>query len=806
MMVILSLVLSGCDGVPLTAQDGLENAFTQRVVNNTAIVNQMYSAGLIDATTKDNIIAQMDDVKERIINKLASQDEGQVLEAVKIMAPAIVDWGLVQWTGGYDCGDGNHTDPNCCEVNASQHFITNNGTASGAIASNMRVNKQGATIQPIEIVDDASAKLIMERMNYPIYVISPGTDIDTVSAFLDEYTEGNVAKDGFLQNSGNFFKPLTDDSGNPVTLLDPDNKENQIIQYSTSDTPYVDSETNKVIKALNIGKFGLDGNYSDKNEPGKDLVITQHSKYKNMVIRFREFNAEVFNEKIIGQLGLGEGKYVVVPTNDGGRIYLMQYPVGYVDGFTLTDTKDGYKANILKSKLEVNLMTKKLYKVSDAENKLSYTQIGQITGTNNPGTGTSTINAAKEVEIDDTDSYLNLSLGSPETSSFIIYGETGVSTDQNSDAWNLEFGEKGVKASIPRIVLRDYLELSFAPGVSNAAGSTYEKFAVYGRKIRILNFEGALTAPVARFCGKDGVLNESSSELYISDLGDIPSLDTDTPYIKRLPGTVSEGVSTEADENNLKTRIASLDYYDTEKIDNMEYIIRDSIKCSLYFPSTNVGAKDYNLTDSRPLFYCMLVTKNYLESGLINWITSEDANNSTAWWNQWLKDHKFTYQIGSDEVLSYLKNNYTYELGQAGFVILDLDTIGKLQQELNEDANLARSQNMRSFFKVLGYCLMGYSFVLMLCWVADTSVDMGFNLLQKVTFGRLVAVAGDEELKGSTENNHVSYIGFQAVCSSAIKIAIIGIILIFLDIVSITIFLSETLGLIAQSIGKLIGG
>ena len=806
--ISIAIVASACSGgsIPLTAQDSLAEAFTNRVNANVAIVNNLYNAGLINEITKNAINEKIDNIRKNIISKLNSGVTDDVIDAMEAIGPAIVDWGGVEPTGACDGVD--HVGPDCCDEQINRNFITEVDLMENNIPDFARLETSGAIIQPLEIVDSASADTMMETLQYPIYVLNKNVKLDEVTAFLNEYAGEDLVEDEFLQKSGNYFSELKDENGEPVTLLDPDDKSNQIVQHSVSNvSTYVDAEnkvTGNFSKSDYTDKIGIESGYSSTNTPGEDMVITQHSRFDVMTIRFREFNTNVYN-KIVNTLGLGEEKYLVVSTESGGRIYLLQYPVGYISGFEMNDEKNGYEATIAKSQLEVNLKTQKIYKVSGSDKKLNYTEIGSMTGSGSTTGGNSGVSASKETETNADDAYISLSLGSPDTSSFVVYGETGVDDAPDSGAWNLTFGEKGVRATIPRIVLRDYLEVSYSPGVSAGTSGT-ETFAVYGRKLRVLNFEASLNTPVAKYCGIDGVVDSTDTELYINDLGDIDALKNSPPYVKYIPNSVAEGISTENDENALKTKLSSDGDYDSSKIENLETIARDKIKCSTSFPSNDIGSRDVSLNDSKPLFYGLVVRKNYLESGLLNWVTSESTTESTAWWNSWLKEHNYTYQIGSDEVLAYLKENYTYALSQQGYIILNLDTLSKLQAEMQNEANLDKTHTLRTFFKILGYSLVSYSFILMMCWVVDTSTDFGINLLEIASFGKLVAISGTEELAGlNTKNSKTSFVNFQNMCMASLKILFIGVLLIFLDIVSIVLLLSQTLGRIGQYIGTLIG-
>lgn len=798
-VMVCTLPLSGCDGfeIPVGATNGIESALALRLTANTNIAIELYKSGLINETAYNALLDTINNKYNSIVKKLgegSSSDEKE--QALSLLAQGIVDWRLVKPLKDTDCTKG-HTSANCCPAACRDNFIFNAFDGHLDILNKYAlVDESDSTINPIELIDPATAETLQQTLNYPIYVLNPSevTDLAQVNEFLnspEHFNEDGTVTEAFLANADKFFVELEDPDGNTVTLLDPDDEDSQIISISSSPTiTWVDDDSQLVTAGVKLEeKDSLQGGASTINEPGIDLVIYQRNTFPVMRVRFREFNQAAF-ENIRNQLGLGEQKYLVVTNEAGGRIYLLQYPVGYLNGFGLSEDGQKYEADIAKSNLEINLKTGKIYKVDISVNV-------DLTDSN--------AMIARETEVEATEPYISLNGGQLDTSSFVIYGETGVSDDPTDGAWNLKFGGKRVEASIPRIVLRDYLEISYSPGVV-----ANETFVAYGRKVRILNFTGPLNQTVAKLCGTDGTVAENAMTFDINDFADYKALNgsggANLPYVKYIPSSTTEGVSTEDEETAFCEELSTLSDYNVTKVETLRSIARDSIQCGMSFPGAIVAKTDYNLKDAKPLMYGLIISKNYSESGLINWVASESQTESTYWWNSWLKSNDFAYQIGNQNLLNYLKENYTYELGQAGYIMLDLDTLSKLQEELDAEAQAGQTHTLRTFFKVLGYVLVGYAFILMMCWVADTSVDLGLNLTQKVSFGRLVAVAGDEELKGSEENNHVSYVGFQSMLLSCFKIIVIGLLLILVDIVSIVSFLTQTLGRIAVSIGEMIGG
>ena len=248
----------------------------------------------------------------------------------------------------------------------------------------------------------------------------------------------------------------------------------------------------------------------------------------------------------------------------------------------------------------------------------------------------------------------------------------------------------------------------------------------------------------------------------------------------------------------------------------------DHIDCTAEFPGTPLNTLDLDVSpvdssgnpihtvyadyaSDRPLFYAMVVARGLGENGLVSYITSDADKASTSWWNKWLEDHGFSYRIDSDATLEFLKDNYAFELNEAGIVVIDLETVSKIQQEFKEQEKLDTSHTIRTWFKIIGFVLVGYATLMMLTWALDTNVDMGINSLEKITFGKYVAVADDKEIP-QTGDLKVHYVGFQGICVAAFVIASVGILLVLVDIVSIVLALIHSIGRLASYISTLISG
>ena len=251
-----------------------------------------------------------------------------------------------------------------------------------------------------------------------------------------------------------------------------------------------------------------------------------------------------------------------------------------------------------------------------------------------------------------------------------------------------------------------------------------------------------------------------------------------------------------------------------DKLENLTELTVDKIKCTLEFPGTNaesattkycIGEVDtidlYN--NDKPLFYAVTTCKSFGESGLVKWIADTSDTNSFSWWAKWLSNHGYEYakKFAEQVISEYLHKNYTYELSEVGVVVINLETVNKIQHEMDIEDSQKTSALIRTVFKILGYLITSYGFLLLMCWAVDVNADLGFNLLEKASFKHMIAVSDASEIPRSKDES-VKYIDFQGILVTALIMIAVGLLLIFLDIVEIVVALIKTFGNIAKSVGS----
>lgn len=879
MIIIISLAgsLSGCTGVSDFIKQDVASALTNRINENISIATKLKENGLLSQGEYDNIVNHLTTLHD---NYKVNED-GEVSDGGdETFLNALVGW----WTPPPDKAKAkklgfcpvNEDGTNTCDEMTEAEFedywnsiiltnsLMNNTQAQMAVPL---FNGTG-TVEPLILVDKELGASINDKFGYEIYVLDSskfsnlvgGQPLDEVFSATDFVETENKFPEAFKK----YFKPATevkeDGTEKTITLLDTSLKENQLVKVTSGVDECVSSTGERKVCNIKNSK-NFEPGY--KNEPGKDMVLNQGEGYPNiMAIRLQEFNKKAA-DKIIETLGSSPDKYIFDASEK--RAYLMEYPVHYVNEIEQSkENTSTYEMGFTESNIGVNLKTGKIIKYDRA--------YGISDGLHG-------------VEIATNDNYLTIGGAESEDemnslggrSSFVIYGDTDDEDDlvviDNKDE------SKQKKAKTARIVLRDYLELTYMPEIVKS-----ENIVALGRKLRIQNFRGSNNTIVAKFYDKAGIELEDSAELFIYDFLDSEKLlKEDKVYfidLDRTPnkeeteeqengeaqnsggeadGEHRENITGESEENKKGTesnqqnkKNSTEDTEDNKeveketeedrtdgggssainsmqasaaKIDRLKKIPTSSINPSLQFPGPyiakvdtdpyNGGKKEEsedtedssdnennteeeklsteevddgnkNITNRLPLFYGMALKSNMFDTALFsNWINNGDESaNSVHWWLKWLKDTGFKYTFNINELEGFLNTNYKLELGENEIIVLDLNVIAKLQEDLTERGKIKQNSLIRTAFIVLGYALVGFSLLLMLAWACDVNLDLGVQVLEKVTFGSWIAIKDEDDLKLNPPQGK-RYVSLWGMITSCLTIAIIGILLIVIDIMSV---------------------
>lgn len=839
-----ALVVTGC-GSSLTTYftSDFPLVLTERGQQNKDIAKRLLDAGFIDLTMYNSLCAQIDDEVNKIKNDciITASDESALSNAaVKTLSAAVsnVNCRAPEFVE-YEDDDGNSELTNTGKFKRTFSKVKkdissiSDASVSYFVASNYVVGQylgsdgtgyglgtwtEKTNVEPINFFggQDDLVETLNERFRADMYVLdadaiaSSGKSIDEVFAAI----KTAVDKDD-ISGVTHFFKKLTDSSGNAVTLMDEDfnlivTSENNT--NSSISEPGYDLVMKQTLYYHSNSDCGWDGTGT-----GNECSDTSHAiamEKPVLSVRFIEFSQDRF-EDLENTINLNSGAYYFDKLNSTQsssgqttRCYVLTYPISVIDKFTLDESTGNVTAEFNDdSGMAVSIQTGKLISYDYDTDETSFKTTCH--------------------EITTSDPYLTMNFDASvgdEKSSLVCDGYR----EYTINVLDKDGNEEPKTIVVPRIILRDYLEATWAPG-----SVTYSETAVvFGRKIRFRTDSTFWTSAdsftfnnktynnntlqyninnkdwCASFIDIDGEEVGSLTKLYITDFCDIDALaigsgNTSNKWEKYTVKHFREaGISASTQDCTAEETEVSPTQ---DKIASTTDVT--SIKVSMGFPSKYIGKVDLNNTSAEvQRFYCVITTKAMFDSALYSdWINSTASKESLTWWNGYLSDHGYNYTIGADEVSSYVQTNYKYELSQQGAIILDLDTISKIQEIYDDEDADSRSSLIRTIFVVLGIFLIAYAMILMLCWIIDTNVDLGFSLTNKVTLGHWIAIQYDEELPSYNNEDHCYVDGKHMLIKCLIMVAV-AIVVIRVDASEIILVLVNTFGKIASYIEDMIRG
>lgn len=758
MLCLLGLMMSGCGELPEDATADLAKAFNERAQENISVVNELANSGFITAVEKEewtksilnnvNSYTDMSNMSEKDIKGLTKGISEIDRHPLMEDKDAAGKFQMVRDDNNKDMGE---------FYNGVKKEVWNKTYLPAIIKQAGYWGSVGcisSSLEAIPIVETGYQDLINKRLKVPIYVLKTQTDINDV--------DNNMGLDGIIE----MVAKATED---------PENIDDGILAnyFQNTGMSLLDlSETTlEVIKET-------ESNGSGSNKLGSDLIINQCG-LDAMHIRLKEFNPDVV-DMLYKVAGSGNGKFIF----SNGKLYLMEYPVYKVSDIDKISDSE-YNIGVAKSDLYISLLTQEVYR---RNSKGQASKIEMVDGYY-------TFKGAKNAE-------------AKSQASFVLWGkadELNLSFNFNGNNLDSLNSLESVDGGYARIVLRDYLEGTFAPDIVSG-----ENVGVFGRKIRINRLRSTdegdsqgclMDEPFAYYVDNNGNKLGELPDIYIDDVADFDSLAGKSPkvsYIQR--GNLNkdnEGVTHIENEDKLKNSLG--------KIDELTWESTNSIGVTGRFPGTKVGKQD-NSGINKHLFYVIPVTSSPFETGLYSkWIASDDSSQSLNWWNTWLSDNNFNYQINVTALEDWLMGNYTFELNQQGIIILDLETIAKIQEDYNEIDDTNYVKNTRTIFVIIGWLLITLSMITIAAWAVDVNIDIGFNLLEKITFGHWVAVKYDDELPPVDYSNR-SYVTLKNVIIRAIIMVLIGIVLITIPVTNIAVKLIEIFGGIADLLSGLFTG
>lgn len=685
--------------------------------------------------------------------------------------------------------------------------------------------------------EDQFLSSLNEALSFTVYVLKPeqdtGLDLDHVIDAIDKVTGGQ-------------------------DIYSIDANEEQLISINEMLGPYFvaacsgeENSKSEAIKLIDTEKYPVFSaskwveDSSGDEVVGHNLILSD-SGVDQIEVQCYDYNPEFID--ILYSIGADKGKFLLIHSEGENRAYLMEYPIYYINGFKYDVNSESrstnlagkdYVADLKESKLSVNILTKELvkYNVDVAGTSTLPWRSSSATEGRHMSNDIQQYLTVGGTYVDPTDnSKIN-------TSSFIVSGIAR----SNLDLADTSVGGGTIRAISARVILRDYLELAFAPDCATDG----ENLTAFGRKMRF-NFDSSNIAPSSQanpegfimtdeqqytfeqtelLVGRDEQLisfvdfkgipikqSNASKEvkLTIKDLADVDALGK-----KASKNTLNVIANrNEAEGTNITTPTVlsggdRLKVTDLEKhsIQGVRYsgstALNDLcvIETTETFPGPLVDKADFeNETIDTQLMYGMAVRSTLVDTALYSgWITSQDPQASMIAWNDFLAENALTYQVDANEVNDYLMGSYISELQEAGVIILDLNVIAKIERDMARDSTTMRNRWIQTSIYVLAWGLIIYAVLLLTAWTFDVNADFGFKLTEKLTLGNWVACADKSELPVRSSST-VQYVTLPRLLMSCFGIAALGVLLLSVSAFNLVYFLIDVFGAFAQKVETIIRG
>lgn len=674
-----------------------------------------------------------------------------------------------------------------------------------------------------------------EMLSFDVYVLKPdqdaGMDLDNVIDAVNKALGGKDVygtEDYDTVNSilGMYFVAACDKNGKSVKLID------------TEKCP-----------VLAPSKQRFSGE-NDGTGVGYNLVLGDNG-VDQIEMQCYDYNKDFLDA--LDALGAHDGKFLLVHGEGVNRAYLMEYPVYCINGFIYDEdipTYAGennkgkeYRVSLLESKISVNIMTKKIVKYDTTESggrtDYCYRQNDAVATHMSDDIAQYLTVGGTYIDPKDNTNY--------STSSFMICGRASARLNLEGLTTNTAASSASGDFQIVsgRIVLRDYLELAFAPDCA----AYDEDITAFGRKLRF-NFDTSNSVPPhsnnaegfklsaaqnSAFPQRDLIVGRDDEIISFVDFNGIPLVQNTASKSVKLTikdladandlsgnGESSENIVTvianrnEAEGENV-TRPSITSSGDRLKVTDLEKRSIQGANATnsdwnviyptMMFPGPYIDKADYNNeTANTQLMYGMTVRSSLTDTALYSgWITSQDPQASMIGWNDFLSANALSYQVDANEVDDYVMGSYISELQEEGIIILDLNVIAKIERDMARDSTTMRNRWIQTSIYVLAWGLIIYAVLLLTAWTFDVNADFGFKLTEKLTLGNWVACADKSELPVRSSST-VQYVTLPRLLMSCFGIAALGVLLLSVSAFNLVYFLIDVFGAFAQKVETIIRG
>ena len=568
-----------------------------------------------------------------------------------------------------------------------------------------------------------------------------------------------ITKENFETQLAKVFSPLKDSSGKDVQWLD-------LTQFDIIQDQILSTDSSIHGKSTQISGL-VQSPTGWKNECGYDVQITNNIGGNNLVVaymRVEELNKAQVEDLIAAAQQNSSDRMLVY----SGNFYLFAYPIATVDSIKLGDNSN-YTID---------------YKV---DNKVLVQFKSQTTVK---------VDGASEQQTQKDGAYISVGDGTKEDFQSFILSSGDLKGQVNLSG---QVGSASDYGNIPVFILRDYLEAQFTPGVLND-GSVQEKLVCYGRlmRLQLSSSSGAqyqLDNPIGYYIDSEHKKIQATGfqDIYINQLADANSLNRQSDNkVLRLPQKL-ETVGQQVQGDSKATQIQQLPVQVTTEI-----------RPAMSFPG-DLDAWDKDMQD-KPQMYAIATNLDLNQSGLLqHWITSDDEKLSLTWWQQWLNEHRYNYKLTQESVNNWVNAEYSIQISDRDFVILDLDKIDKQNQIFREQEQIKQVKALRTMAMILGVQAEIYGALLILAWTFDTSLGLGVGLTEKVQLGYMTAIKYKDEGDYYQKNGPIP-VTFTDILVKILVVAAVGAALLAFDLADLLQLIMKLFSGIQSIIEQIITG
>lgn len=788
-VVCMLMCLTGCDEQVAVQPDRVKAMVQTRSAFNQDCLTQLYDSGLMDQESYEKYSKAIDSSLKTI--EEAFDVDMTDADAVKKKLKQLTCVYAAYYTAGYSrahsgpCSDGGYyvgdelkdaikpMGDDCVALD-----LLGTGGKSGAEELQDLLNYNIWVIDPAQVqnLNNANGGDGLKALNSIITQAQASNDYSQVKQYftdsgykllgdsIDPYGPNGLLCKTTAVSFSNEYADGCNVMGKNLVIPTDDG-------FQGNHTSYIDESGNRVITCKCLG----------------DNPSNSADKCWFAQLQLIEFNKATV-QALTGAGAAAQNRYIVV--KDGSAtpyILLMEYPVDTVRNLTY-DSSDG--------SWEIGLGG------SSAASSYTYNILtGAVRCKTSTGADTSSIDwgSTNEVLIDSKS--FKLSTAEPDK---IYMANMGFQTGSSSSTL----------VGACHMLLTDYLELTYMPDVVEG-----ENLIALGRRVRITKLSGnSVSDTVGIYIDKSGdpIVPTGTA----TGSGSLTQIEIPASALIDVEYAKATKIVTLGDTANPSTNVAVTGSSGTALLD---HDVADEIEVTARFwknmmvgthPSVNqldsVISSSNSSGDSDvvppPLYGIAVDLDPFTTSLYSGWIaTSDTGAGSLDWWQAWLQSAKFKYTIDKTALEQALMGSYSSELRKNGIIILDLDTISKIQDEYTTQDQVSRVTMFRTIFALMGILLGGYGILLMAAWAIDVNTVGGPKFLTLLTFGHWIAISSDEDIPGASQDG-LYYTGFGQVFKGAILMIALGAVLSVIDVVGIVNWMIQAFGRLAEYISSTLLG